>query len=205
MPPVFFSPSDAKNACLVGLTLTAGLLAGCTTAPTSAISPTPPRDTPKVVARSGPEFVPVVRYGRYTLVELVPQPAQRDLLLQVVAVSVPSTFDANVGYALRHVLMRTGYQLCHTPETASLYALPLPAAHFRFGPLQLRDALLMLVGPAWDLSVDNANRKVCFDRHVATEHINGDIAGRAGADVLSPFKDAQSVSGNGSPPRKQQP
>ncbi|TCL02197.1 PilL N-terminal domain-containing protein [Sodalis ligni] len=203
MPSFFSSPGDIKNASLTGLALVAGLLAGCAVAPTSALSPTPPRDIPKVVALSGPEFVPVVRYGRYTLVELVPQPAQRDLLLQVIDVSVPSAFNANVGDALRHVLMRTGYQLCHTPETVSLYALPLPAAHFRFGPLLLRDALLMLVGPAWDLSVDDANRKVCFDRHVATEHIHDVIAGQTGGGVLSPAKNAQSVTGNESPPRKQ--
>jgi conjugative transfer region protein (TIGR03748 family) len=71
----------------------------------------------------------VARYGRYTLVELVPEPAQRDLLRQVIEVSIPPTFDASVGDALRHVLLRTGYRLCDATEAAALYALPLPAAH----------------------------------------------------------------------------
>ena len=98
----------------------------------------------------GPTLIPVARYGRYTLVELVPEPAQRDLTRQVIEVSIPPTFDANVGDALRHVLLRTGYRLCDTTEAAALYALPLPAAHLRLGPLPLRDALLALAGPAWN-------------------------------------------------------
>lgn len=111
------------------------------------------------------DFVPVTRAGRYTLVELVPQPAQRDLLRQVVEVAIPPSFDASVGNALRHVLRRTGYRLCDAADAAPLYALPLPAAHLRLGPLPLRDALLALAGPAWELSIDDATRQVCFARH----------------------------------------
>ena len=32
------------------------------------------------------------------------------------------------------------------------------------GPLLLRDALLVLAGPAWALSVDDRTREVCFNR-----------------------------------------
>jgi type IV pili sensor histidine kinase/response regulator len=38
----------------------------------------------------------------------------------------------------------------------------LPAAHLRLGPLFLRDALLTLAGPAWELQVDDVTRRVCF-------------------------------------------
>ena len=38
---------------------------------------------------------------------------------------------------------------------------------FGDGPLVLRDALLTLAGPAWDLSVDDAARQVCFQRWAA--------------------------------------
>ena len=116
-----------------------------------------------------------MRYGRYTLVELVPEPAQGDLLQQTVEVSIPPTLDANVGDAMRHVLLRSGYRLCDAaaaaalyalPLPAALYALPLPAAHLRLGPLVLRDALLTLAGPAWDLWVDDLTRQVCFSRHL---------------------------------------
>ena len=146
------------------------LIAGCAAtgaASTPAARQSPPE--PAVFARTiSPEpeqgQIPVARYGRYTLVEMVPEPAQRDLLRQVIEISIPPTFDASVGDALRHVLLRTGYRLCDAPDAASLFTLPLPAAHLRLGPLPLRDALLALAGPAWELSVDDAARAVCFTR-----------------------------------------
>lgn len=150
------------------LALAAGLLAGSLLAASCATTAAPsapavPAASPTAVAPE-PGFVPVARYGRYTLVEMVPEPAQRDLLRQVIEISIPPTFDASVGDALRHVLLRTGYRLCDAPDAASLFTLPLPAAHLRLGPLPLREALLTLAGPAWKLSVDDAARAVCFTR-----------------------------------------
>jgi hypothetical protein len=43
-----------------------------------------------------------------------------------------------------------------------LYALPLPAAHLHLGPMTLRDALLTLAGPAWELHADDRARQICF-------------------------------------------
>ena len=144
-------------ACLA---LAASLVAGCaTTAPSS-----PPADSSRAVepAISPPQYIPVVRYGRYTLVELEPTEVQRDLLLQVIEVSVPDTMQATVGDALNHVLRRSGYRLCSGPETDALDTLPLAAAHYRIGPMVLRDALLTLAGPAWNLHADEGARVVCF-------------------------------------------
>ncbi|MCL4185516.1 MAG: PilL N-terminal domain-containing protein [Burkholderiaceae bacterium] len=140
---------------------------GANTPTTTAVPPEPVLSARIIYPEPDPTLIPVARYGRYTLVELVPEPAQRDLTRQVIEVSIPPTFDASVGDALRHVLLRTGYRLCDTTEAAALYALPLPAAHLRLGPLPLRDALLALVGPAWELSVDDASRTVCFTRVTA--------------------------------------
>lgn len=137
--------------------LLAALAAGCATPP-------PPPPVPDEVVAPAPEYIPVVRYGRYTLVELTPAAAQQDLLLQVVDVSIPDTLNANVADALRHVLQRSGYQLCNGRETDTLGSLPLPAAHYHLGPLQLRDALLTLAGPARTLHVDHSARRVCFIR-----------------------------------------
>jgi type IV pili sensor histidine kinase/response regulator len=110
-----------------------------------------------------PEVLPLTRQGRYTLVELAPEAAQRDLLRQLVEISIPPTLAATVGEALRHLLRHSGYRLCETPD-AALDGLPLPAAHRRLGPMTLRDALLTLAGPAWKLSVDDFSRQVCFTR-----------------------------------------
>ena len=138
------------------------LAAGCATTATPSV-PAVPAASPTAVAPE-PGFVPVARYGRYTLVELVPEPAQRDLLQQAVEVSIPPMLDASVGDAMRHVLLRSGYRLCDAAEAATLYALPLPAAHLHLGPLLLRDALLVLAGPAWALLVDDRTREICFNR-----------------------------------------
>lgn len=151
------------------------LAAGCATTaqPPTLLQRGDAPDAPNATSASADiteapaERVPVVRQGRYTLVELMPEPAQRDLMQQVVEIAIPPTFDASVGDAMRHVLRRTGYHLCDADDATALYALPLPAAHLRLGPLVLRDALLMLAGPAWDLSVDDASRQVCFRRRAA--------------------------------------
>ena len=153
-------------AVLAGCVLIAGCAAtGTASTPTAHDSLNEPAVLVRtIVPEPEPGLIPVARYGRYTLVELVPEPAQRDLLRQVIEISIPPTLDASVGDALRHVLLRTGYRLCDAPDTASLFTLPLPAAHLRLGPLPLRDALLALAGPAWELSVDDAARAVCFTR-----------------------------------------
>lgn len=150
--------ADVTRPCLL---LLAALAAGCTTTP-------PPQPVAAKVAEPAPQYVSVVRYNRYTLVELEPTTAQRDLLLQVVDVSMPDTLHASVGDGLRHMLQRSGYQLCDGQETTVLNDLPLPAAHYHLGPLQLRDALVTLAGPERTLQVDHAKRRVCFDSPLDT-------------------------------------
>jgi type IV pili sensor histidine kinase/response regulator len=108
-----------------------------------------------------PEVLPLNRQGRYTLVELAPEAAQRDLMRQIVEISIPSSLEATVGDALHHVLRHSGYRLCESPDVA-LFALPLPAAHRRLGPMMLRNALETLAGPVWMFSVDEFSRQVCF-------------------------------------------
>ncbi|WP_028447345.1 PFGI-1 class ICE element type IV pilus protein PilL2 [Chitinimonas koreensis] len=142
------------------------LLPGCATQPIAP--PDPPPLAAHTAAPSAPDTpVPVVRQGRYTLVEMVPAQDQRDLLQQVVTISIPAAIDANVGDALRHVLLRTGYRLCDSQDMSALHDLPLPAAHLDLGPLPLRGILLVLAGPAWELSVDDVARYVCFSRRAA--------------------------------------
>ncbi|RMX06796.1 hypothetical protein D8I35_09870 [Corticibacter populi] len=160
--PLPFRPAPLATLRLAVCCLTVGLLGtGCAT--------TSPKDVridlgeaPAVVPEPDFEAVPVVRYGRYTLVELVPDSAQRDLLLQIVDVSIPDTPHATVGDALTYVLLRSGYRACSGGGASVFRSMPLPAAHYRLGPLMLRDALLTLAGPAWDLQVDDGARQVCF-------------------------------------------
>ena len=106
-----------------------------------------------------------LRYGRYTLVSTEPTTEQRDLLAQIIDVSIPSSLNPSVQDALQYVLQRSGYSLC--PVTASvrvLFTRPLPAAHYRLGPISLRRALQVLAGPAWQLTTDEVSRSVCFEQ-----------------------------------------
>ncbi len=158
-------PAIPVSRHLVGAgLLVAALASGCATT-TAPLAPDAIEEIAPAPEPATPEFIPVVRYGRYTLVELAPMAAQRDLLLQTIDVSMPEDARATVGDGLRHVLERSGYQLCETAHAViELYALPLPAAHLHLGPMTLRDALLTLVGPAWELHADDRTRQVCFER-----------------------------------------
>ncbi|MEL7551445.1 PilL N-terminal domain-containing protein [Pseudomonas protegens] len=162
-PLWFHHPERRLLAGLFGL-LCSVLAGGCTT--TSA--PLTPDAIEEVSAVPEPErleFIPIVRYGRYTLVELAPTAVQRDLLLQIIDVSMPEDTRTTVGDGLRHVLKRSGYGLCQRAHAVNaLYALPLPAAHLHLGPMTMRDALLTLAGPAWELHVDDRTRQICFER-----------------------------------------
>lgn len=159
MPAIHVS----RHLVCAGL-LAAALASGCATT-TAPLVPDVIEEIAPAPEAATPEFIPVVRYGRYTLVELAPMAAQRDLLLQTIDVSMPEDARATVGDGLRHVLKRSGYQLCETAHAViELYALPLPAAHLHLGPMTLRDALLTLVGPAWELHADDRTRQICFER-----------------------------------------
>lgn len=157
------SPFSRLTGC--GLVALATLVGGCATNSAPVGIESPPIEETVFAAQAEPEIIPVARYSRYTLVELAPTIAQRDLLLQVIDVRMPEDARASVGDGLRHVLKRSGYQMCETAHgVIALYSLPMPAAHLQLGPMTLRDALLTLVGPAWDIEVDDSARQVCFVR-----------------------------------------
>lgn len=153
-------PRNALRAIIVAITTTC-VTACAMSAPLAALPPSTPIATHEPASSPA---IPVVRYGRYTLIELVPDDGQRDLMQQVIDLIIPSASQATVGDALHYVLRRSGYRLCdeHADATAVLYALPLPAAHEHLGPITLREALQLLAGPRWTLLVDDVTREVCF-------------------------------------------
>lgn len=164
----------ARNAlCAIAVAI-------ATTCVTACAASAPPNATPPSIPIAAREpasspAIPVVRYGRYTLIELMPDDGQRDLMQQVIDLTIPSDANATVGDALHYVLRRSGYRLCdeRADTTAVLYALPLPAAHEHLGPITLRDALQLLAGPRWSLQINDETREVCFapqpDDHPASE------------------------------------
>ena len=111
-----------------------------------------------------PEKEPVVRYGRYTLVSTFPDSGQRDLMAQIIDISIPANMHPNVRDAMQYVVDRSGYSLCSadTGHVNILYTRPLPAAQYKLGPMTLRNTLQVLAGPAWQVKVDEVNRQVCY-------------------------------------------
>jgi len=118
-----------------------------------------------------------MRSGRYTLIELTPAQDQRDLMHQLVNVTIPATPGSTVADGIRYVLLQTGYQLCAREDsTQALERLPLPAAHIHLGPMTLRDALLVLGGDAGKLQVNPTLREVCFE----PQPLNSDATSSSG-------------------------
>ncbi|OPA89663.1 hypothetical protein BFW86_14405 [Pseudomonas fluorescens] len=114
------------------------------------------------------EHSPDVRLGRYTRAPTSPRPEQLDLLSQVVNIQIPQNLSPTVQNALDYVLRYSGYTLCPaTSELSQLYALPLPASHYRLGPITLRNALVALTGSAWQPTVDEKARRICFISRIA--------------------------------------
>ncbi|GID03359.1 PilL N-terminal domain-containing protein [Pseudomonas sp. 008] len=155
----FFTP-----VCLLSL------LSACTTQIPNPLPPHPEMDSGSNLAKfpraaAEESRPPELRYGRYTLVSTEPTTEQRDLIAQIIDVSIPSSLSPTVQDAMHYVLQRSGYSLC--PVTASvsvLFTRPLPAAHYRLGPISLRSAIQVLAGPAWQLTADEFSRSVCFER-----------------------------------------
>ena len=161
-PPWFHYPERRLLAGFLGL-LWSVLAGGCatTTAPVApdTIAEVLAAPEPRLPSTSRSCATPATHWSNW-------HPWRRsDLLLQTIDVSMPEDARATVGDGLRHVLKRSGYGLCQTAHAViELYALPLPAVHLHLGPMTLRDALLTLAGPAWELHADDRARQICFER-----------------------------------------
>jgi type IV pili sensor histidine kinase/response regulator len=192
-------PDFSVAVRLLAVSATIGLAAGC--AGSSSVTRQNADDDTAQPERRAVYPVPVVRYERYTLVEVRPDAAQQDLLEQIIDISLPRAVETTVGDALRIVLQRTGYRLCETDTAARvLYALPLPAVHLELGPLTLREALRTLAGPAWTLDVDTAARRVCFARNDERDPAAKPPPAESGVTSTEPSK--RTPSNHGSPGRR---
>lgn len=151
----FFIAPTSNRCRLLTVIAVAALAGGCSLCPRGA----------QEIRTVSSDSLPVLREGRYTLVEVRATDAQQDLMRQVVNIDLPSTENAMLGDALHVVLLRSGYRLCVGHEdTQDLAALPLPAVHNPLGPLTLRESLDVLAGRGWQLEVDESIREVCFTR-----------------------------------------
>lgn len=106
----------------------------------------------------------VTRSGRYTLVSVKSADAQREPLNQLIDITMPGQLVKSVGDGFRYLLFQSGYSLCgrYGADFAELLQRPLPAVQRKIGPVRLSEALQVVAGPAWRMSVDEVNREVCF-------------------------------------------
>lgn len=170
----------SKSIVIVLLLVT---LSGCTQLPSKPTAATEHKVTIKNEITKGyknpealtpdlyPEGVkpspePIIRYGRYNLTTATPSTEQQDLLAQIITTNIPANVtNPNVRDAMNYVMLRSGYSLCPittSKEVNILYTRPLPAAHYKLGPITLRNALQILAGPAYQVNIDEVNRNVCF-------------------------------------------
>ncbi|ANF70972.1 hypothetical protein A6043_06480 [[Haemophilus] ducreyi] len=136
---------------------------------------------PDIYVDDYPATPEVLREGRYTLVSLAPENGQKYLLDQSVTVSVAQknkkVFTADVEKGLTTTLKNTGLALCNrlNPQEKTLsilFSRPLPKVHYQFGPMKLREALQMLAGPAYEITLNDITRTVCFkQRNAIPENI----------------------------------
>lgn len=157
MPHRLIPARSASHSVALAVVVASAMSSGCAAhRPAAPLQPTLP------LVSAPLEPVVVIRSGRYSLSEVQPQDAQRDLLRQVVDIAIPSGMAASVADMMRYVLLRSGFTICEGAVVDSFEPLPLPAAHQHLGPIMLRDALDVLAGPAWHLEVDETRRQVCF-------------------------------------------
>ncbi|ATQ01184.1 hypothetical protein AB385_16620 [Salmonella enterica] len=106
----------------------------------------------------------VTRSGRYTLVSVKSADAQREPLNQLIDITMPGQLVNSVGDGFRYLLFQSGYSLCgrYGADFAELLKRPLPAVQRKIGPMRLSEALQVVAGPAWRMSVNEVNREVCF-------------------------------------------
>ncbi|OBX06775.1 pilus assembly protein PilL [Gallibacterium salpingitidis] len=109
----------------------------------------------------------VIETDRYQLTNIDTQITQKYLLDQFVIVKMQPKKNQKflLEQGLRFTLEDTGLALCSSlgqPHLSTLYSRPLPKIHQKFGPMRLRDALQMLAGPAYQLTINEQTRTVCF-------------------------------------------
>ena len=107
----------------------------------------------------------LTQVGRYLSVSNQPKAEQVDLLSSIIQVHFLSEIKT-VGGAINDLLRYSGYSLVDDHQQGrdlrNTLKKPLPLVDRDLGPVSLRQALVILIGPAFDLAVDPLNRTVDF-------------------------------------------
>ena len=98
-----------------------------------------------------------------------------DLLSPIIQVHFISEIKT-IGDAVNHLLRYSGYALVESkqqsPDLKNTLRKPLPLVDRDLGPIALKQALELLVGSAFDLTIDPLNRTINFQVKTEFKSIN---------------------------------
>lgn len=106
-----------------------------------------------------------MQVGRYTTVRAKPAEEASQPLLVMARIHFPRQTVRTVGEAVRHTLLRTGWQLASgglSPDARRVLDLPLPESQRVLGPYRVRTILDVLLGSSWQWHEDPVRRTVWF-------------------------------------------
>lgn len=116
---------------------------------------------------------PYALMSRYVTVVEKPQHAQINLLSQTIQMHFPQDVKT-VSDAINYLLRFSGYSLAPNDQLGTALKITLskslPAIDRNFGPMTLKDGLLILVGPVFYLVPDLINRTVNFHLKPSYRH-----------------------------------
>lgn len=116
-----------------------------------------------------------IQAGQYQTISTQPQSEQVDLLSPIIQVHFLSGIKT-IGDAVNHLLRYSGYALVESkqqsPDLKNTLKKPLPLVDRDLGPIELKQALELLVGPAFDLTIDPLSRTINFQVKTKFEPIN---------------------------------
>lgn len=108
----------------------------------------------------------LVSVGRYLTVDSQPQNEQMDLLAVMIQVHFLPKIKT-VGDAIDDLLRYSGYSLIEEQQQSvdlkNTLGKPLPFVNRNLGPVTLRQALAVLIGPAFHLVADPLHRTIHFE------------------------------------------
>lgn len=151
-----------------------------------------PAATPPATSAPEPAHIPPfpaaneLQVARYTTLASMPSEADAAPLAVVAKVHFPRPTVNTVGDAVRHLLLRTGYQLVAEDSldgrVRAVLALRLPDNQRVLGPYRVDAMLGVLLGRPFRLAADPASRTVTYVA-VAPE---GNPASARGSPVVQP-------------------
>jgi type IV pili sensor histidine kinase/response regulator len=111
------------------------------------------------------EISSVIPESRYVSVQVGATPTQRNLLESVFSIHIPEQLGT-IGEALPYLLHPYGFRLLNIeealPEQALLLTLALPDPHRTLAPITLIDALKLLGGESFEMTINPVKRTVSY-------------------------------------------